>query len=668
MSYGIGAELLRKMGYVDGEGLGRDGSGITKPIEVNFTPKGMGIGALSGVKSIEEDYYYSSEDENEDDEDSVSRTHASADKKTKDSELEKNMLKLDVSTKDENDAPKMKEELVQYGILQFSDRILNSIDKMRQTRMKTDSLITANEIAFVKARKTLQGKQNEIDDERTILIEFVKLYKRFMFAQQQLSEEETCKKNLEKTSKSLDEFEKHFSQIEIRLLELKHFDSISEYSTRIESLLKILCRCIGFINNEFKYFEINVDEINYKFEMLLTSIFYEAIPTLIQWFWISSTDSSSELDNAFVILADEIFAWGQEIVPTLNKYTQNNNSKETILLNLFDSIVAECLFSRIHSFVEKEWQKENVNSLAALNIIHTCRKIFNIDVFNYLLFSVILPKLTYYFQEVSCSLLVVHSSTGYTKKKSDKDKMSNFLNWADLLVDDVFIRNEFIDRMKPVYERYFEEDFIKELNSLEIESQGEICILGFNEIFLNGRSDNEKLIMMKMLNNSLLKNIIISVIENDDELDGTSFLSIVYGFRNLYSSMKRREKLYEVLLNEVFIKCLMARQYIKVLHNSFVDSDLKANQTVSRVSLADWFQQRFLEIENFTGKVMRDLSSEIWVSTEKILVHFFDTLNNCIDMYEVNSEKDELEQYIQSVSWDVNIHDVINKLNHSLVQ
>ena len=47
---GIGAKLLAKMGYVPGQGLGRDGGGIARPVEAVQRPKGAGLGVGGGRK------------------------------------------------------------------------------------------------------------------------------------------------------------------------------------------------------------------------------------------------------------------------------------------------------------------------------------------------------------------------------------------------------------------------------------------------------------------------------------------------------------------------------------------------------------------------------------------------------------------------------------------
>ena len=52
--YGIGARLLSKMGYKQGKGLGKDGDGITEPIETTKRPQGVGLGMLSQVRDNDE--------------------------------------------------------------------------------------------------------------------------------------------------------------------------------------------------------------------------------------------------------------------------------------------------------------------------------------------------------------------------------------------------------------------------------------------------------------------------------------------------------------------------------------------------------------------------------------------------------------------------------------
>ncbi|KAI7757406.1 hypothetical protein M8C21_007158, partial [Ambrosia artemisiifolia] len=42
---GFGSRMMAKMGYVDGGGLGKDGTGISEPIEVTQRPKSLGLGA-----------------------------------------------------------------------------------------------------------------------------------------------------------------------------------------------------------------------------------------------------------------------------------------------------------------------------------------------------------------------------------------------------------------------------------------------------------------------------------------------------------------------------------------------------------------------------------------------------------------------------------------------
>lgn len=40
----VGNQMLRSMGWIPGTGLGRDGTGIIKPISANKRPRNQGLG------------------------------------------------------------------------------------------------------------------------------------------------------------------------------------------------------------------------------------------------------------------------------------------------------------------------------------------------------------------------------------------------------------------------------------------------------------------------------------------------------------------------------------------------------------------------------------------------------------------------------------------------
>ena len=66
--YGVGLSIMKKMGYIEGQGLGPNGQGIKEPIEIQVRKPGTGIGAsLLGI-SKDKNEEYDDEEESSDEE------------------------------------------------------------------------------------------------------------------------------------------------------------------------------------------------------------------------------------------------------------------------------------------------------------------------------------------------------------------------------------------------------------------------------------------------------------------------------------------------------------------------------------------------------------------------------------------------------------------------
>ena len=154
--YGIGAELMKKMGYVEGTGLGSDKRGIVNPIETKLRPQGLGVGGIK-EKIQDSDEAMSSSDEEKPD-----KLEPELDIFDLIEDLE--MKGADVPMKYKELSDSVSKQTIRQGNQDLPSELANAYEKLNRINNELDSAIKAErfhgfQLKEIEARLNLQNDE-----------------------------------------------------------------------------------------------------------------------------------------------------------------------------------------------------------------------------------------------------------------------------------------------------------------------------------------------------------------------------------------------------------------------------------------------------------------------------------------------------------------------------
>lgn len=624
MSYGIGAALLKKMGYKEGRGLGAQESGITKPVEVDLRPKGLGIGANMKPRKDVDEYADLMED----------------------------------SSEDESEEPISNESLMQIisKIERLGFKVPSNIVEMAEKeldneRTKTKPLNILNGILFVK--KGVKGGEigGDFDGQLSLLKGKLAYYYNERIGLLELQKRENAEiRDFEENSFKLKNMRLTYQDISDNLMKLKDQRDLSD---KLDILSTVLDMTVELYENGPSGGQLDgsgsiIDHIIYSSIDAVLKDFFEILwkPEDADFYIPASNDSK------FAFLKDEIIGWKETLHPILKNEVDSFDAFSGTA-SAFESVLAKYLVPRVRDYISLKWESNTWN-------IHTL--LFLKDI----LILVSSNTFTYIFKaDVESRLLElvknirIHYRTGDAIDIDEDLPQSIWLEvWAGFLH-----KYEGLD--KEVSKSLLEKN-LAYLGGVNYLCIGDLLEKG---LVVNFPNMDDILTDESLRNQEELLNVAVAKILRDFDgkmdQDPKTFLSVIHLFYNylIYPTQPLANKDYYLHGIEK-ISIILSSYLIERLFQSLVIAQMRAlfleGETIDLGSFISlWFSRTryFLESLPIFQLVSFRFPSQVDQSFRRVM----DMVNHCHDLFSKN-RLDEIRSILSTVAIP-SIESIMRKIN-----
>ncbi|CCD27146.1 mRNA splicing protein SPP382 NDAI_0J02540 [Naumovozyma dairenensis CBS 421] len=330
-TYGIGAKLLSKMGYTMGKGLGKDGEGISEPIQVEQRPAvghaGLGMlsmGARKWRKNTQDNDYYSALDDDD----------------------------IGPSSGDDNETSNVKNVVTfqrkNHQKTRDDEENADFIRRLQNLRSTDDNFFG---IPTQKFEQILESNKPISSSKRLALNEIVNELMLF-----------------QSESKSLD-YQIEALQSQLEDLEVKEtlFQDIKSLWSTTDNKIETVAQKIRIIDDD-----LLVDKL---MAQLFSEVFLKDIGKLDNW-------NPLEIDNIILMQLDPIV--------TDLTYRMDTDSKH---LNRTQTIVFKIIFNKLLAYIENfQFTKDGINEIVSILLDYETLLRF-IGCFDYIMMKYVQPRI-----------------------------------------------------------------------------------------------------------------------------------------------------------------------------------------------------------------------------------------------------------------------------------